>query len=310
MQQVGGIAGSRNGAGSAVSVIMAHRIVLPRPLRKTARRLRRLLGGGVTVTRRGLFVFAAGFAGVTALSALVHSTGSESFTSRIAPSLGIAVSYYDVLGNREVSEIEVVKLIREQHGEATLFYDVDAARGSLLAHPWIADATVSKVYPNRLKIAITERQPFAVWQNEDGLWLVGRDGGILDQFDGRRSDLPLVVGKGAAPEAAKMISQVRQLGLFGDQIKGFVRVGERRWDIELRDGLVVMLPEENAGAALRHLAKLETDTGLLERDIDRIDMRLADRVVVALGPNAVETVSAQREEQVKEIRSAGKERAI
>ena len=35
-----------------------------------------------------------------------------------------------------------------------------------MTNPWIAEATVLKLYPDRLAIAINERRPFALWQKD------------------------------------------------------------------------------------------------------------------------------------------------
>src|SRR3712207_7603123 len=45
-----------------------------------------------------------------------------------------------------------------------LFLDVAEARERLLANPWIAEATVQKLYPDRLALEIKEREAFALWQ--------------------------------------------------------------------------------------------------------------------------------------------------
>ncbi len=45
-----------------------------------------------------------------------------------------------------------------------LFLDAATARDKLKADPWISDATVQKFYPDRLQIDITERSPYALWQ--------------------------------------------------------------------------------------------------------------------------------------------------
>ena len=55
----------------------------------------------------------------------------------------------------------------------------------------------------------------------------------------------------------------------------------------LQNGVVVMLPEADAGLAWRRLAALVRERKLLERDIVAIDLRLPDRTTLRLTDDAV-----------------------
>lgn len=70
-------------------------------------------------------------------------------------------------------------------------------------------------------------------------------------------------------------------------MKGFIRVAERRWDLRMENGVTVKLPEGNEDAAIAELLRMDRESGLLSRDIASVDLRLADRLVVQLTPDAV-----------------------
>jgi cell division protein FtsQ len=59
-----------------------------------------------------------------------------------------------------------------------------------------------------------------------------------------------------------------------------VRVGGRRWNLRIDDAIDVMLPEENAESAWSWLAELERTSLLLKRDVQTVDLRLPDRLVL------------------------------
>jgi cell division protein FtsQ len=63
-----------------------------------------------------------------------------------------------------------------------------------------------------------------------------------------------------------------------------VRVGERRWNLQLKNGITIMLPEGHEAAALARLGTLQTDQALLDRPLVFIDMRLPDRLAVRARP--------------------------
>ena len=73
-----------------------------------------------------------------------------------------------------------------------------------MTNPWIADATVLKLYPGRLRIGIIERKPFALWQKDGAVSLIAADGTVLEHYvPPRFAALPLVVGKGAEHAGAR-----------------------------------------------------------------------------------------------------------
>ena len=285
-------------------------IVLPRFLRKPVRQIRRLMNGGFRVSKRGLMVFGLSFALAAGVAGFFAGGENEKVIGSIAPSLGIAIKKYDISGNFEVSDMDVVSLLTPQYGQSILSYDVDAARNALKENPWIAEAAVSKVYPDKLSIKIEERVAHALWQNENGLQLIDREGRVLAQFDGRANSLPLVVGKGAEKDAANVISLLQRVPDLAVQTKALIRVGDRRWDIELADGTLLMLPENDFGAELFRFAQLEQANGILDRDVIRVDLRFPDRIVVKMSSQAAELIRAKREEQIKAVNDATKERNI
>src|SRR6185437_687213 len=168
-----------------------------------------------------------------------------------------------------------------------LFLDAASVRDSLKANPWIADATVLKLYPGALQINITERQPFALWQENGKLSVIADDGAVLEPYVTRRfASLPLVVGKGAETRARDFLALVAKYPAVNSQLKAAIFVGERRWNLRFKDGLDIRLPETDVGNALAALVKYDREDKLFSRDITAIDMRLPDRLTVRLSEEA------------------------
>ncbi|MDE0726683.1 MAG: cell division protein FtsQ/DivIB, partial [Alphaproteobacteria bacterium] len=70
------------------------------------------------------------------------------------------------------------------------------------------------------------------------------------------------------------------------QVRAAVRIGGRRWDVRLKNGIKVYLPERDAFAAWVRLAELAAENRIFERDVAAIDLRLPDRLVLRLTPAA------------------------
>jgi cell division septal protein FtsQ len=74
-----------------------------------------------------------------------------------------------------------------------LILDIHTLKEKLVVHPWIKDVRVRKKFPSTLKIAILERQPFAVLKGSC-LSLIDREGIKLQEISSLYNwDLPLFV---------------------------------------------------------------------------------------------------------------------
>ena len=75
------------------------------------------------------------------------------------------------------------------------------------------------------------------------------------------------------------------------QVRAFVLIGERRWNLRLKSGLDIRLPEDGIGPALERLVGLGREAKLISRDLAIIDLRLPDRVTVRLSAAAAQARS-------------------
>jgi cell division protein FtsQ len=181
-----------------------------------------------------------------------------------------------------------------------LFLDAEAVRDKLKANPWIGEATVLKLYPGQLQIDITERSAFALWQQDGRVSVISDDGAVLEPYLSRRFlSLPLVVGKGAETRARDFLALLARYPQVRSATKAVILVGERRWNLRLKDGLDIRLPENDVGNALASLSKLDKEDRLFSRDIVAIDMRLPDRLTVQLSDDAAKA----REDLLKDKKS-------
>lgn len=205
----------------------------------------------------------------------------------MANSAGFRITSVVINGRKQLSQDEILAIGGVSGRSSLLFLDADDVRDKLKANPWIADATVLKLYPGQLMIEITERKAFALWQEAGRLSVIADDGALLEPYVSRRFlSLPLVVGKGAETQARDFLALLARYPQVKAVTKAAIYVGERRWNLRLKDGLDVRLPEQDVGNALAALSKLDKDDRLFSKDIVAIDMRLPDRLVVQLSDDA------------------------
>jgi len=205
----------------------------------------------------------------------------------MANSAGFRITSVIINGRKQLSQDEILAVGGVSGRSSLLFLDADDVRDKLKANPWIADATVLKLYPGQLMIEITERKAFALWQEAGRLSVIADDGALLEPYVSRRFlSLPLVVGKGADTQARDFLALLARYPQVNSVTKAAIYIGERRWNLRLKDGLDIRLPEQDVGNALATLSKLDKDEKLFAKDIVAIDMRLPDRLVVQLSDDA------------------------
>ena len=173
-----------------------------------------------------------------------------------ARALGFGVDVVTVSGAAHMTEARILAIAGISDKDSLPFFDVAAARARLEADPLVKQASVRKLYPNQIVIDIVERTPYAVWQKDGQLKAIAADGAPIDDVrDGRYADLPFVVGEGANARAAEFTALLAALEELRPRVEAGVLIGERRWNLKLKNGIDVKLPETDPQAAIATLAQ-------------------------------------------------------
>lgn len=248
--------------------------------RNQRRRLRSMLVLGVLA--------GGGFAALYGIQALGDGASLRERLGDISAGLGLRVDHVVVEGRNKTPEAMLRAALGIRPGEPILAYSLDEARARLESIKWVEHATVERRLPATIVVRLVERRPFAVWQMDGRFSLVDRDGAVVtdSNVSAFAGQVPLVVGAGAPQGAAALVDALATQPDLQARMVAAVRVGERRWNLHMKNGADVMLPEGAEGLALARLAALQASHALLDRKLAVIDMRLPDRLVVRPQPEA------------------------
>jgi cell division protein FtsQ len=220
----------------------------------------------------------------------------QDFANQAAIVAGFGITEVALTGQQEVGREDILNSAGVTDRSSLLLLDAAKMRAGLLANPWIAEATVLKLYPSRLRIEIKERAPFALWQKAGVVSLISADGTVLEPHVPQRfAGLPQLVGSGAEKAGQDFLKVLARYPDVAQSVESSVLVAERRWNLHLKGGIDVLLPEINTERALATLTDLNRTKKLLARDIVAVDLRLSDRVIVRQSDAA----AAVRDEAVK-----------
>ena len=196
---------------------------------------------------------------------------------------GLKFNKLMVEGRAQTAPDDIIAAVDIEQGAPILSIDLDATRAAIESLPWVARARVERQLPDTLHIAIDERAPFALWQHEGRYTLIDVTGQAITDVPGQYGDLPLIVGLGAPTRAARLFAEMAAVPELAARARAYVLVGERRWNIHfdsVEAGVAVRLPDRDVATALTWLASLERDFGILDRDLEFVDLRFKDRLVV------------------------------
>jgi cell division protein FtsQ len=278
----------------------AGRFVLPRLLRRPARLLGRANESEFTPPRFAATAATAILLGGFSFYGAYVGGHFPALIQAITARTGFAVDQIRVSGNQETSEIDILDRLELDGWTSLIGFDAAKARERIAALPWVQSVAVRKVYPDEIEVRVEERKPFAIWQHGKDLTIVERSGNVIVPFSGARHvTLPLVIGLGAPEKAAEFIEKVKNYPELAARIKSYIRIGERRWDLRLENGVTIKLPESGETDAIEAILAMDKKSGVLSRDIAAVDMRLTDRLVVQLTPEAALRRNAALSEKPK-----------
>lgn len=186
------------------------------------------------------------------------------------------------LTGRDHTDIHVVKAALDaQPGAPILAMDLKAIQQKLQQIPEVKSATLSRQLPSALKVALVERQPAAVWQRDGKHMLVDEDGVVLASDTYKPAQpLPVIVGEDAPQHVAGLVELLDAAPTLKPQVVAAVRIGSRRWNVQLQNGVTVMLPQDGADDAWKRFSQLVDREGLLTKAVRSVDMRMDDRVFI------------------------------
>jgi len=262
--------------------------------------LRRLTGGSGIAVAAMVVAAGVGYGAIAGGHVQPLIAAFKDARDLAANAAGFRIANVAFTGQKHIGREEILARAGISGTTSLLFLDVADARARLMTDPRIADATILKLYPDRLQIAITERVPFALWQKDGRISVIADDGSVLQPYVTRPFvKLPLVVGAGAEKRAKEFLALLDKYPEVRARVRASILVAERRWNLRLDNGLDVKLPETGVDAALAKLDDLDRQMKLTTRDIVALDLRLSDRVVVRLSDAAAQAREAANKEKAK-----------
>jgi cell division protein FtsQ len=191
-------------------------------------------------------------------------------------------------GNGHLKDNELKRLMGIEGGEDLLRLSSDRLAFGLMSSPWVVDVGVRKEFPHRLLVRVTETEPAALLQKRGKMFLIDGNGKVLERLKGKGNPfLPIIIGDEFSNnktfgEALLLAGVVRELGLSKEkkrvEITG-LSGGPENLAIRV-EGMAIKLGEGGYREKLSRLFELSGEIRKRNINVEYVDLRFANRVVV------------------------------
>lgn len=239
--------------------------------------------------KRACILAGGGLALLWGSMALTHSAWPGEIAGKIGNAIvsasvdqGFKLDRVLVNGQKRITPQQLQEALAVEPGMPILFYDIKGAASRVAEIGWVASAKLERRLPDTLVVTISERQPVALWRQSDGrIQVIDQGGVVVSPFiTPEFKSLLLVEGDHAPEHLSPLLTALNTEPNVAKQVDQARWVGDRRWDIVLKNGIVIKLPEDDIGPALSRVAKAQLRDDIFSKPIDHVDLRDPLRVIV------------------------------
>lgn len=198
----------------------------------------------------------------------------------VSKNLNLKIDHIYLTGIKHSNINSINETINLKKGDPLFSAKPAIIRKKLEELPWVRLAKVQRILPNKLKIQIFEHKAIATIMFNNQRWALNSKGELIDIVDNSFNYLLELSGTKAKENAAvffSLFSNWTDLLFFCKQAEF---IGERRWNLYLENGTVILLPEENVRYALEVLKVLNNQQRVLKKDKIKIDLRNVEKHII------------------------------
>lgn len=190
------------------------------------------------------------------------------------------------VGNTHLSDDELKALGGLREGQSLLTLPSEEIYQRIMKSPWVRSVMIRKELPDKLRVVVTEAEPFALLDMKRHLFIVDDRGKLLEELKGSPIPfLPVITGnpfgnREVFLHAISLAKAIKTTGLLmeKDHVE-IVATTPEELAVNL-DGTMVKIGVGDYKGKLQRLIDLENEIKKRGLPVDYIDLRFANRVVV------------------------------
>ena len=204
-----------------------------------------------------------------------------SYLNKILISYGFIIKNIEISGLNHLNKNDIIKIVSAYNDINIFNVNINNIYKEIKNNTWIKKASIEIIYPNTIKILLTEKKPIAIWQNRYRNSLITKSGDIifeknLEEF---KNYLPIVVGQNANKKVQSILNIFSKNRDFVTNIWSLTFVNQRRWDVHFNQGLTIKLPSKNLEKAWEKVLYLDKEFKILNLGLTELDLRNSNQIL-------------------------------
>ena len=194
---------------------------------------------------------------------------------------GLNLQHIEVKGRAHTPQDILLAVTELQRGQPIFAISLPELHQRITEIGWVEDVVVERRMPSTIRITLQERMPVALLQTAKGHELIDGSGAVIRDADTHAfTHLKVVSGTAAAQRAGGILDILRTEPELFANVWAISLQSERRWDVHLRNGITIHLPESDPRTAWSRLAIMDHKKQIIGRDIAVIDLRIPEQLIV------------------------------
>ena len=136
---------------------------------------------------------------------------------------------------------------------------------------------ISKIYPSTLDIKINKTNLLAKINKNGKILFVGSNGKLLETFS-HNKELPFIFGKPKIQEFLDLKKIIDESKFLNFEIENFYFYPSKRWDIELKNNIVLKLPKDDIKISLDYSFNFLKNNNFKNNKV--IDARVKNQIIL------------------------------
>ena len=192
-----------------------------------------------------------------------------------------SINSIEIIGRERSSKKILSEVLKPYKNKSLVSVNLKNIQNEIEKIVWIKDVIVRKVYPETLSISIEEYSPSAVWKRGSEHYILDKYGYRIEKIKSNEfQNYFKIKGMGADKKLKNLLDKLHYYPDILNQIDYANFISRRRWDLHYKNGLRILLPENNVSESLSLLDSYIKKNKLIEKGHKKIDLRVAGKITM------------------------------
>ena len=182
-----------------------------------------------------------------------------------------------ISGLNQNQNINLLENIKELNIKNIFFLNGNEISKIISSNSLVENYEIFKKYPDTIDIKIERTKFLAKINNNGKIFLIGTNGKLSDvKFSDK--ELPFIFGKPSIDEFIKFVHIIEQSKLPINQVKNLYFFQSKRWDLELKNNIILKLSKDHTKLSLDQAFEFLNDDNF--NDIKVVDARIKNQIIL------------------------------